>query len=68
MLQDPEKPFVEWTEPVRANNLAGAKIKCEAIAAQDPLIEVANVTQATKTLNKKGEYKFICWFKAEVQE
>ncbi len=68
MLQDPEKPFVEWTEPVRAKNLDGAKIKCEAIAAQDPLLEVANVTQATKTPNKKGEYKFICWFKAEVQE
>jgi hypothetical protein len=68
MLQDPEKSFVEWTDRVTAKNMDTARGKCEAIVANDPLIDVLDVAQATKTPNKNGEYKFICWFRAEVQE
>ena len=68
MLQDPEKPFVEWTENIKAKNIDTARTKCEAIASRDPLIDVFNVTQATKGVDKNGNYKFICWFKTEVDE
>jgi hypothetical protein len=29
------------------------------------LIEVFNVTPLTKTPNKNGEVKFVCWFQGE---
>lgn len=66
MLQDPENPSVEWQEIVKAKTLGSAQAKCEAIAARDVLVDVLNVTQATKTPDKNGDYKFICWFKGEV--
>jgi hypothetical protein len=64
MLQDPENPFEEWEADVWAKTLDAAKMQCEAIA--DPLTEVMNVTQAGKTPTKQGNYKFICWFRTEV--
>jgi hypothetical protein len=66
MLQDPDKPTVDWEEIVTAKNIDTARSKCEAIVVNDPLVEVFNVTQLTKTPNKNGEVKFVCWFKGEI--
>jgi hypothetical protein len=68
MLQDPEKPFEEWEEDVWASSLDAARGKCELIAAEDPLIDLLNVTQARKTPTKQGDYLFTCWFRTEVTE
>jgi hypothetical protein len=68
MLQDPENPWEEWELTVKAPSLAKARSNCEAIAASSPLVDVLDVTQATKTPDKQGNYKFVCWFKAEVIE
>ena len=66
MLQDPDNPYEEWEETVRASNLATAQSKCELIASQFSLTEVIKVTQVTKTPSKNGTYKFICWFRTEI--
>ncbi len=62
-LIDPEN-LEEWQAEVRAVDLNTAKLKCEAIAAKEPLTEVLSVTQATVT-PFKGTYRFICWFRSE---
>jgi hypothetical protein len=67
MLQDPGNPYEEWEETIQASSLAKAQSKCELIANQFPLTQVINVTQSTKTPNKNGTYKFICWFKTEIE-
>lgn len=66
MLQDPENPSTEWSEEVIASNLKEAEKQCQFIANAGELTEVLNVTQRTKTPNKRGKYRFICWFKSEV--
>ncbi len=65
MLLDPEAENEEWTEEVFAPDLATAQNRCQNIANKGGLTEVINVTQATKTLNRQGNYKFVCWFKSE---
>ncbi len=66
MLTDPENPSEEWTFEVLAPDEATARTQCQFIADQNMLSEVQNVTQYTKTKNRQGKYKFICWFKSEV--
>jgi hypothetical protein len=66
MLQDPDNPYEEWEETVRASTFAAAQSRCELIASQFPLTQIINVTQTTKTPNKNGTYKFICWFRTEI--
>jgi hypothetical protein len=66
MLQDPENPYEEWEDTVQASSLVMAQSKCEIIASQFPLTQVINVTQITKTPNKNGTYKFLCWFRTEI--
>jgi hypothetical protein len=66
MLQDPENPFKEWTAGVRAIDIHAARQQCEFIAQEQPLTEVLTVTQQTKTKGKDDKYKFICWFRSEV--
>ncbi len=63
MLQDPEN-YEEWEFEVRAENLEKARVKCERIAANNPLTEVISVSQATTT-PYKGTYRFVCWFRSE---
>jgi len=64
-LIDPEN-FEEWEFEVRAIDLNAAKVRCEAIAANEPLTEVLSVTQATVT-PYNGTYRFVCWFRSEVK-
>ena len=67
MLIDPENPFEEREEIVWAENKDIAWRLCQEMAEEDdPLTEVVNVTQDTKTPSKKGTYRFICWFRTEV--
>lgn len=66
MLTDPEKPSERWETEVWAENLETARTVCERIASRHLLTEVENVTQSSKTPTKFGEYKFLCWFKTEV--
>lgn len=68
MLQDPENPSQSWEQEVFAPDLGTAKAMCEVIARKYPLTEVVNVSQETKTRNKSGNFRFICWFQAEVTE
>jgi|GEM_PF-4513062 len=49
MLQDPEKPFEEWEQEVRAQTIDEAKAKCQAIADGQTLTDLLTVTQATVT-------------------
>ncbi len=67
MLIDPENPSDEWQNEVRAPNLQAAILKCEAVIADVPLVELINVSQVTQTPNKKGDYKFVCWYSSEVR-
>jgi len=64
MLQDPEKPFEEWEQEVRAQTIDEAKAKCQAIADGQTLTDLLTVTQATVT-PYKGTYRFIYWFRSE---
>jgi phosphate-selective porin len=64
VLTDPERSSEEWSDEVWAKSLEEAQKLCQLIAG-DELTEVLQVTQKTKTPNKKGSYKFICWFKTE---
>ncbi len=64
-LIDPDNPFEEWAKEIRASDLNTARLKCEAIAAKEPLTEVLSVTQETVT-PYNGTYRFICWFRSEV--
>jgi len=64
MLTDPENPSDEWSEEVWAKSIEEAQKLCRSMAGED-LTEVLQVTQKTKTPNRKGSYKFICWFKTE---
>jgi len=66
MLTNPENPGVSWEADIWAPNLNTARSMCEAIAGD--LTDVINVTQATQKPTKSGEYKFICWFRAEVTD
>ena len=68
MLQDPERSFEEWSETIKAPNLDTARGKCELIASRVQLTEVINVTQKTQTPDRNGNYKFICWFRGEVED
>jgi hypothetical protein len=66
MLTDPENPFEEWADNVRAKNLPEARRKCELMAGDRGLTEVVNVSQAGKRTNKAGNYNFVCWFRTEL--
>jgi hypothetical protein len=66
MLTGPENPFEEWADNVRAKTLPEAMLKCERIAGDRNLTEVINVSQVSKTANKAGNYKFVCWFRTEL--
>jgi hypothetical protein len=67
MLTDPDSPFDEWQIEVRAKDIGSARAQCEAFIAPSPLVELLNVTPSTKTPNKNGEVKFVCWYRREVQ-
>lgn len=70
MLQDPEGELKDWEDWVWAPNADTAWSRCEALALEfDPsgLTTVTNVSQTTKRPTKTGNYKFICWFKTEVE-
>jgi hypothetical protein len=62
MLIDPEKPNEEWEAEVKAPNLDSARSKCERLIPPDQVVELLNVTQRTKTPDKNGNFKFVCWF------
>jgi len=64
MLQDPENQE-EWSEQVRAPNQAVALAKCQRIIEGESLIELIGISQITKTPNRQGNYKFVCWFRSE---
>ncbi|HEY9631729.1 MAG TPA: hypothetical protein V6C84_30930 [Coleofasciculaceae cyanobacterium] len=64
MLTDPENSSDEWSDEVWAKSIEEAQKLCQSIAGEY-LTEVLQVTQKTKTPNRKGSYKFICWFKTE---
>lgn len=64
MLTDPENPYDEWSDEVRATSLEEAERLCQDLAG-DTLTEVLNVTQKTRNPAKDGKYRFICWFKTE---
>jgi hypothetical protein len=66
MLQDPEN-YEEWEDYVWAASQGEAWSKCQVMADEAPLTEVINVTQSTKKRSKTGTFKFICWFRSEVQ-
>ena len=66
MLTDPENLGNAWEADVWAPNLNTARSMCEQIASRYLLTEVVNVTQETRNPSPNGDYKFICWFKAEV--
>ncbi|GAB4379708.1 MAG: hypothetical protein Kow00121_34380 [Elainellaceae cyanobacterium] len=66
MLQDPDAEMEEWEQEVFAPDLTTARQRCENIAISTGLTEVLSVTQKTKTLNRSGNYTFICWFRSEV--
>lgn len=66
MLQDPEN-FEEWEDQVWASNDAEARRKCEFMASETGLTEVINVSQASERKSKKGNYRYICWFRSEVK-
>lgn len=66
MLQDPEAEMEEWEQEVLAPSLETARQRCQNIANRAGLTEVINVTQKTKTPNRSGQYRFICWFRSEV--
>jgi hypothetical protein len=68
MLTDPDSPFDEWQIEVRAKDIDAARVQCEAFIAPSPLVDLLNVTPLTKTPNKNGEVKFVCWYRREVQE
>ena len=68
MLQDPEKPFEEWSYEIGATNLKTAWSQCKYIADSAGLTEVLNVSQKSKTPGRKGMYRFICWFRSEKSE
>ena len=65
MLTDPENSSDEWSDEVWAKSIEEAQKLCQSMAGNE-LTEVLQVTQKTKTPNRRGSYKFICWFKTEV--
>jgi hypothetical protein len=65
MLTNPEN-YEEWEDFVWAVDQNEAWKKCQGIADEAPLTEVINVTQETKRRSKRGTYKFVCWFRSEV--
>ena len=65
MLTDPES-YEEWEDVVWAKNEAKAWAACQEIAEEALLTEVINVTQVIKKPSKNGTYKFVCWFRSEV--
>lgn len=67
MLQDPDNPYEEWSFEVLAEDLNTAQKLCQFIAENGELTEVLNVSQRSKTPNKQGQYRFICWFRSEVK-
>ncbi len=64
MMQDPEAKNQEWTSEVKAKDLATAQQSCQRLAEQYGT-ELLNTTQLTKTPDKFGKVKFVCWFKSE---
>ncbi|NJM47363.1 MAG: hypothetical protein HC860_15385 [Alkalinema sp. RU_4_3] len=65
MLIDPDKPNDEWEIEVKAANLDVAYGKCERLRPENYPVELLNVTQRTKTPDKNGNFKFVCWFRGE---
>jgi len=63
---DPDAAMENWEQEVFAPNLVTARQRCQNIANAVGLTEVLNVTQKTQTLNRSGNYRFICWFQSEV--
>lgn len=65
MLIDPDKPNDEWEIEVKAANLDAACGRCERLRPENYPVELLNVTQKTKTPDKNGNFKFVCWFRGE---
>jgi hypothetical protein len=68
MLIDPDSPFEESQLEVRAKDVGSARAQCEAFISPAEAVELLNVTQRTKTADKDGLYKFVCWYRREVQD
>ena len=64
MMQDPEANNQEWTGEVKASDLSNAEQSCKRLAEQYGT-ELLKTTQLTKTPDKFGKVKFVCWFKSE---
>jgi hypothetical protein len=64
MMNDPEGNNQEWTGEVEAKDLSTAEQFCKKLAEQYGA-ELLKTTQLTKTPDKFGKVKFICWFKSE---
>jgi hypothetical protein len=64
MMNDPEAKNQEWTTEVKAKDLSTAEQSCKRLAEQYGA-ELLNTTQLTKTPDKLGKVKFVCWFKSE---
>jgi hypothetical protein len=67
VLQEPENPYEEWSFEIFAKDLSTAQNQCQAIADTGELTDVLNVSQRSKTPNRQGQYRFICWFRSEVK-
>ncbi|NEQ29619.1 MAG: hypothetical protein F6K04_01250 [Leptolyngbya sp. SIO4C5] len=66
MIEDPDAATEEWEEEVWAKNADEAEGKCEKIADKVGLTTLLKVTQRSQKASKYGDYRFICWFKSEV--
>jgi hypothetical protein len=67
MLIDPDRPFEECQIEVRAKDIGSALAQCEAFISPAEAVELLNVTQRTKTPDKNGLCKFVCWYRREVE-
>jgi hypothetical protein len=66
VLLDPEN-LDYWQQPVRAKDLKEATSKCEKLAERQDMTVLIDVTQSTKTRDKNGKVKFLCWFQSELE-
>ncbi|MFM2431739.1 MAG: hypothetical protein RLZZ511_2952 [Cyanobacteriota bacterium] len=67
MLIDPDSPSEEFQIEVRAKDIGAALVQCEAFISSAEAVELLNVSQRTKTPDKNGNCKFVCWYKREVE-
>jgi hypothetical protein len=67
MLIDSDRPFEECQLEVKAKDAGSARAKCEAFISPAEAVELLDVSQRTKTPDKNGEFKFVCWYRREVE-